>query len=253
MDPNGGKFNVLASYLSRMNEDLTIKSSTKQALLFGASGLVGSHCLQALLHHPAYKKVNAFFRHAPELKHDRLVTHQVDMEQMAEWSDRIVGDDLFICLGTTMGKAGSKKAFYHIEFEYVQLILAYAQKNGIRQVLLVSAMGADSTSLFFYNQVKGKIEEMARCMDFWAIHLFRPSLLIGSRDEVRPMESFAAGAGMALKLLGPKMFAKITPIEAEKVALSMVKAAQGTRSGVFYYPSHYMAKFGKAVSGLNNM
>jgi len=236
-----------------VNEGVTIKSSAKQAMLFGASGLVGSHCLQALLHHPAYKQVTAFYRHSPGIKKDKLITHEVDMEQMDEWSQWIEGEDLFICLGTTMSKAGSKKAFFHIEYEYLQRILTHAQKKGVQQVLLVSAMGADSSSLFFYNQVKGKIEEMARCMDFWAIHFFRPSILIGSREEVRPLESFAAGAGMALKLLGPKMFSKITPIEAEKVALSMVKAAQGTRSGVFYYPSHYMARYGKPNSGHDNM
>ncbi len=222
-------------------------------MLFGASGLVGSHCLQALLHHPAYKQVSAFYRQSPGLKQDKLIVHEVDMERMDEWSDLIEGEDLFICLGTTMSKAGSKKAFFRIEYEYLQRILAHAQKKGVQQVMLVSAMGADSSSLFFYNQVKGKIEEMVRCMDFWAIHFFRPSILIGSREEVRPMESFAAGAGMALKLLGPKLFSKITPIEAEKVALSMVKAAQGTRSGVFYYPSHYMARFGKPYSGNDNI
>jgi len=234
-----------------MNGDLSIKSSTKQALLFGASGLVGSHCLQALLHHPAYQSVTAFYRSAPDIKHERLRVHQVDMEQIDDWSNFLEGDDLFICLGTTMGKAGSKKSFFHIEYDYLQHILAYAQGKGVQQVMLVSAMGADSSSMFFYNQVKGKIEEMARCMDFWSIHIFRPSVLIGSRKEVRPLESFAAGAGMALKLLGPKLFSKITPIEAEKVALSMVKAAQGTRSGVFFYPSSVMAKFGKPQSSLN--
>jgi uncharacterized protein YbjT (DUF2867 family) len=253
LEIHGYKFTLLATYLSGVNEGLTIKSSAKHALLFGASGLVGSHCLQALLHHPAYKKVSAFYRRAPVIQQDKLVVHQVDMEKIGDWGDLIEGEDLFICLGTTMNKAGSKKAFYHIEYDYLMHILDYAQKKGVQQILLVSAMGADSSSLFFYNQVKGKIEEMARCMDFWAIHIFRPSLLIGSREEVRPLESFATGAGMALKLLGPKLFSKITPIEAEKVALSMVKAAQGTRSGVFYYPSHYMAKFGKSNSGNDNI
>lgn len=236
-----------------MNEDLTIKSSSKQALLFGASGLVGSHCLQALLHHPAYKSVTAFYRQVPEFKHNRLTSHQVDLEEIEPWNDLIQGEDLFICLGTTMSKAGSKKAFFHIEYDYLYEILSYALHRRVQQVMLVSAMGADSHSMFFYNQVKGKIEEMVRSMDFWAIHFFRPSVLIGSREEVRPLESFTAGAGMALRLLGPKMFSKITPIEAEKVAHSMVKAAQGTRSGVYFYPSHYMAKFGKPGAVLKNM
>lgn len=228
-----------------MNQEVVIKSSTKQAVLLGASGLIGGYCLEYLLNHPAYSSVLVLGRRIPEYRHEKLTALQVDFEDIASWANQIRGDDLFICLGTTMKKAGSKKAFYHMEFEYIADLVAYAELHRMKQVMLVSALGADSSSVFFYNQVKGKIEENVRCRDFWSIHFFRPSVLIGSREEVRPMESFAAGAGMALRLLGPKLFAGITPIEGEKVALSMVKAAQGTRSGVFYYPSGVMSKMGK--------
>ena len=73
----------------------------------------------------------------------------------------------------------------------------------------------------------------------------RPSVLLGQREEPRPMESFAAGAGLALRAMGPKIFSKITPIEAHKVALSMVKLAQETKSGVFYHSSDVLAKLGR--------
>jgi uncharacterized protein YbjT (DUF2867 family) len=241
----GPKLSFWSFIFAGMNQELVIKSSTKQAVVFGASGLIGGFCLEYLLNHPAYSSVLVFGRRVPGFRHEKMTALQVDFENMEAWAGQIRGDDLFICLGTTMKKAGSKKAFYHVEYDYITDLVAYAELHRMKQVMLVSAMGADSSSVFFYNQVKGKIEESVRCRDFWSIHIFRPSVLIGSREEVRPLESFAAGAGMALRVLGPKLFAGITPIEGEKVALSMVRAAQGTRSGVFYYPSQVMAKMGK--------
>lgn len=229
-------------------DHLEIRSSTKTALVFGASGLIGSHVLDFLLDHPAYESVIAFYRSPSSMEHPKLIKAIVNFEKMDDWKEMISGDDLFICLGTTMNKTGSKKAFYHVEYDYINDITQIAENNGVKQVLLVSAMGADTKSFFFYNQVKGLIEESVKIKKFWSIHFFRPSVLLGNREEVRPMEALAAGAGLALKVIGPKLFSKITPIEGETVARCMVRAAQEMRAGVFYYPSNLIAKLGKITA-----
>jgi uncharacterized protein YbjT (DUF2867 family) len=226
-------------------DHLELRSSTKRALVFGASGLIGSSVVEMLLDHPAYESISAFYRSPLAEAKTKIITHIVDFEQMEDWRDLITGDDLFICLGTTLNKAGSKKNFYHAEYDYINDITQLAENNGVKQVFLVSAMGADSTSYFFYNQVKGLIENSLKIKNFWSIHIFKPSVLLGNREEVRPMEALAAGAGLALKVLGPKLFSKITPIEGETVARCMVKSAQEMRSGVFFYPSNLIAKLGK--------
>lgn len=226
-------------------DHLEIRSSTKTALVFGASGLIGSSVVAMLEAHPAYESISAFYRSPVPDGYSKVDSHIIDFEQMNEWKDLITGEDLFICLGTTLSKAGSKKNFYHAEFDYINDITQLAENNGVKQVFLVSSMGADSTSYFFYNQVKGLIEDSLKIKNFWSIHIFRPSVLLGNREEVRPMEALAAGAGLALKVLGPKLFSKITPIEGETVARCMVKSAQEMRSGVFYYSSNLMARLGK--------
>lgn len=232
-----------------MDEDLIIRSSSKHALIFGASGLVGAHCIRNLLAHPAYDRVTAFSRRPLQVEHPKLTTVLVDFEEIPIWADQIAGDDIYICLGTTLKQAGSKQSFYHIEYDYIDQICSIGSHHGVKQLLLVSAMGANADSVFFYNQVKGLIEDNVKRKNFWAVHLFRPSVLIGAREEVRPLESLAAGAGMALRVLGPKLFANITPIESEKVAHCMVESAQGTRSGVFFYPSSVIARLGKKNNG----
>jgi len=228
-----------------MSDDPVIQNSSKKALVFGASGLVGSHVVSLLLEHPAYHEVHAFYRSGSETQFEKLQKRVIDFEKLEDYQHLIQGNDLFICLGTTIGKAGSKKNFYHLEYEYITTIAKIAETNKVGQVLIISSMGADAKSMFFYSQVKGLIEDKIKTMDFWSIHFLRPSVLLGQREESRPMESFAAGAGLALRAMGPKLFSKITPIEAYKVALSMVKLAQETKSGVFYHSSDVLAKLGK--------
>lgn len=230
-----------------MSDNTILRVSNKTALVFGASGLIGAQVVNQLLNHPAYEKVIAFYRKEVDLQHLKLETHIVDLEEILDWMQWIRGHDLFICLGTTMEKAGSKKAFHHIEYDYITKIAGIAQSNGVNQLMLVSALSADAKSLFFYNQVKGLIEDYIKQLEFWAIHILRPSLLLGERNEQRTLESISAGVGLALKAIGPKLFSKITPIEGEKVARCMIKVAQETRSGVFYYPSEVIAKIGKPM------
>jgi len=225
-----------------LDQTIQIQTSAKKAILFGATGLVGTHCLQELLGHPAYHSVTCFYRsEVPSIEDPNFIGHQVDFEDMGSWATLIEGHDLF----TTLKKAGSKNAFYHIEYEYITKIATIAEVNGIRQIFIVSAPGADSRGYLFYNQIKGMIEDKVKRMDFWSIHFLRPSVLLGSREEARPFEDLAAGAGLALKLISPKLFSNITPIEGHKVARCMVKVAQSTRSGVFYYPSSVIARLGK--------
>ncbi|MEP7266108.1 MAG: NAD(P)H-binding protein [Saprospiraceae bacterium] len=228
-----------------MSDQSTIRNSNKKALVFGASGLVGSQVVSFLSDHAAYSRVDAFYRSGDETEFEKLHKHVVEFEDMSSWADQVTGKDLYMCMGTTMKKAGSKKVFHHIEFDYITQIASIAAENGVNQFIIVSASSADKNSLFFYNQVKGLIENKIKRMDFWAIHILRPSILLGQREETRTLESFAAGAGLALKAIGPKLFSGVTPIEAQKVAFCMVKVAQETRSGVFYYPSSVIAKLGK--------
>jgi uncharacterized protein YbjT (DUF2867 family) len=222
---------------------MTIQYSSKKALIFGASGLVGSQVTSRLMDHTAYEEVHAFYRTGQALSINKLYKQVVDFEKMQDWAHLIRGNDLFICLGTTMKQAGSKAAFYHQEFDYISSIAQYAEQQEVGQLLIISALGADAKSVFFYNQVKGLIEDRLKKMNFWAIHFFRPSLLLGERVIPRTLESYAAGAGLALKAIAPGFFKNSTPIESSKVAGFMVSKAQDTRSGVFWHSSADMAAY----------
>ncbi len=219
---------------------MEITKDNKTALVFGATGLIGNHLVNFLLFHPAYEKVVVFLRKKMDLEHPKLSQQVIDFDKPESFSDLVKGDDLFCCLGTTMAKAGSKEAFYKVDFTYAFRAANMAAKNGVNQFLLVSSVGADTDSLFFYSKVKGELEEEVQKLNFWSTHIFRPSVLLGSRNENRWGEEIAGKLGKVIDRFTGGLLTKYRPIEADVVAKAMVSAAQGLKPGVHFYPSHWL-------------
>lgn len=209
----------------------------RTALLFGATGLVGGHCLDLLLHDDAYTSVVAFTRKGLPVSHPKLRSQVIDFERLEEYAGLIVGDDLFCALGTTIKAAGSQEAFRRVDFFYPHRIASIAAASGVSRFLLVSSLGADAGSSIFYNRVKGELEDALRDIPFRGIQIFRPSLLLGDRGEFRMGEQI--GAAMS-KILGPLLFGslrKYRPIEARDVAIAMIAVAREGKEGYGMYES----------------
>jgi uncharacterized protein YbjT (DUF2867 family) len=221
---------------------MKIQKAKKTALLFGATGLVGGHCLQQLLESPLYSTVKVFNRRKMEIDHPKIKEYLIDFDELQDYSDWIVGDDVFCCLGTTRKKAGSKDAFSKVDYTYVLEVAKIAAKNKANQILLVSSMGADKDSMIFYSQVKGQIEEAIQNLQYWSVHIFRPALLLGNRNETRMVEGLAMAASRLFNLVTDKIAPQYSAIRAEQVAIAMVKAAQRIDSGTFIYESDEIQK-----------
>lgn len=227
-------------YLLPLN--LEIKKGHKKAILFGATGLVGQHCLKLLVAHEAYDEIICFTRRPIKYKSDKITNEVIDFAVLDEYADLICGDDLFLCLGTTKSKAGSDRAFYEVDFTYNYKAAMHAKKNGVSQVLLVSSIGANTGSLFFYTRVKGELEKTIKKLEFWSTHIFRPSLLQGEREEPRLKEEIAVILGKGINLLTRGGLENLTPVDAELVAKAMVSAAQKIMKGTNYYESNQLIK-----------
>ena len=210
----------------------------KTALLLGASGLIGGFLLQALLESESYNKVVIFTRKELGIDNPKLEQHVIGFDKIEDYKHLIKGDDLFSCLGTTMRKAGSEEAFKKVDYDYPLQIAKIAAEQKVNQYLLVSSVGADEDSLFFYNRVKGELEMAVKNLPFWAVHIFQPSVLMGERNENRWGEKLAARLGRGFDFLTGGLLSKYSPIEAEVVAKAMIKSAQGFKAGVTVYPSN---------------
>lgn len=217
---------------------------SRSAVIAGASGLVGSHCLRLLLAEPRRSGVTALGRRALPLEHPKLAQRVLNLDTLTALTDLPLGADFFCCLGTTMKRAGSREAFRRVDFGYVRDLARLAARHDASRFLLVSALGADPRSSVFYNRVKGEAEEAVRAAVGAAAHIFRPSLLVGERDESRPLERLGTVLlrPLAVLMVGP--LRPYRPIAAAAVARAMVRVALEERPGPRVYRSDEIAALG---------
>ncbi len=220
---------------------------TRNALIAGASGLVGSHCLQLLLNSERYSQVISIGRRELPIIHPKLDQRVIDFNKIDRYATELAADDVYCCLGTTIKKAGSKEEFYKVDHTYVTRLAEVTLKKQASQFLVVSAMGADAGSMIFYNQVKGKMEDDVLQMGFEAVHIFRPSLLLGEREEHRTGEEFAAKVMKPLQGLMVGPLRKYKPVQAETVAKAMLYAASQDKKGNFIHPSDEIQQMGSKL------
>lgn len=218
----------------------TGKTSTgKTAILIGATGLVGAACLARLLESPDYRKVIAVSRRPVPVKHRKLVRVETPFDQLGSALEGYPADDAFCCLGTTIKQAGTKAEFHKVDYGYALEFADVTRRQGARHFLLVSALGANAHSPVFYNRVKGLLEKEVEGLGFPRLSIFRPSLLLGSRDgQVRPAEAVGIRlAGLVSPFLrGP--LSRVHPVAGSDLAGALVACAgaagpSGTHR--FYY------------------
>jgi uncharacterized protein YbjT (DUF2867 family) len=207
------------------------------ALLVGGSGLIGGHCLDLLLGSERYEQVILIGRRPLGRSHPKLREQVVNFDEIAALPETRRATDIFCCLGTTIKVAGSPEAFRRVDYHYPLELAKWGARHGAQQFLLVSALGANAESTIFYNRVKGELEAALAALSFPGLHFFRPSLLLGERQESRPGEKVGQLLMGLLNglFLGP--LRKYRAIPAATVATAMVRVAQMGQGGVNIYES----------------
>ena len=199
--------------------------SLTHPIVIGATGLVGKQLIKRLQDEPTCQQITAVVRkHQNDL--DALdKVQQLVLEDFLMLNDQDVSKHShgFSCLGSTMKKAGSKQAFYSIDYT-INAHFAELLQQTSAHYLLLSAMGADPQSHFYYNRVKGELEEYVQTLTLDRISLIRPSLLIGERPEQRFLEDIAQQVYHKVSRFIPDSFA-YKPVTADQVAHTMVEAA----------------------------
>lgn len=195
--------------------------------------------LDQLLVSDTYDRITTVGRSSSGKTHPKLIEHVFELSEASlnEHARLLQGDVLFICLGTTIKKAGSPQAFRKVDYDIPLKAARLARDNGTESVMLVSSTGADADSRFFYLQVKGSIELAIQAIGFEHSLIFRPAGLLGKRGEFRPGEILGVGA---MKLASPLMigpFRKNRPIRAEYVAFVMAYLPLVGIKGVRVYES----------------
>lgn len=202
----------------------------RRVVLAGASGLVGGHLLQGLLLDPGVAEIHLPVRREFAHQEGKVRVHLVDFRCFPELP---AVDEVYLALGTTMRVAGSREAFRAVDVEANLAVAKAAFAAGARRMGVVSAVGADSGSRFFYSRVKGELEEALRWFEAEATVIARPSLLLGDRESLnQPYRVGEAIATVLMRRLGFLLPRDQRPVEAERVAralLAEVPRARGWR------------------------
>lgn len=161
----------------------------KVALVFGSTGLVGGYLVDELIANDAYSTIKIFNRRASGIEDPKVIEIIVDFNLLEQSKEHLMGDEVFICLGTTIKKAGIYKAMEKVDWHYPVSIAKLAVENGISKVAVVSSVGANHESSNNYLGIKGKMEQEILNVDFQTLAILRPSILLGNRKEFRFGES----------------------------------------------------------------
>jgi uncharacterized protein YbjT (DUF2867 family) len=216
----------------------------KTALIIGSTGLIGSQLLEILLENTNYDKVIAFVKRDTGKIHAKLTQHIIDFDKPETYKELVVGDDIFCTIGTTIKKAGSKEAFRKVDFGYPQQFADFALRNGVKQFLIISSLGANKDSSNFYLKTKGEIEDFLKQSNFESVSIVQPSLLLGDRKEFRFGEKIGAFFMQTFSFVFIGNLKKYKPIESETVAKALFRIAQKNKKGFSIYESDEVQQIG---------
>ena len=198
----------------------------KTALIFGSSGLIGSHLLNIILKSNNYSKIKLFVRSMPKNNDSKVEFIQTDFTNLEKHKDSIVGDDCFFCIGTTRKDAPDKNEYRRIEYEIPVSVAKIAKSNSVNSFIYVSSLGANPKSSGSYLKNKGQVEEELKNISFSKLAVIRPSILLGNRKTIRLGESIGIFLMKTLSIFFLGNLKKYKPIQAKYVAKAMIEITE---------------------------
>lgn len=202
-----------------------------KSIVLGSTGLIGKHLLSYLGEKDL--SVIAISRRPIDDIPKNVSPMIIDFDEFLDQGHLPDCKHIYICLGTTIKKAGSKESFKKVDLDYCLGFAKKARESGATTISLVTSIGANADSKNFYLKTKGKLENEIKTMGFDSVNIFQPGLLLGNRDEIRPLEFLGQYGSYLLNmaLLGPAM--KYRSIDAKRVARTMANTAD--IAGVHYF------------------
>ncbi|HOZ30185.1 MAG TPA: NAD(P)H-binding protein [Bacteroidales bacterium] len=204
----------------------------RTALIAGSTGFVGNILLHKLSESGLYDEVISIVRKPAKTSLPNVKEEIVDFDKLEEYEYLFKVNDIYICLGTTIKKAKTQEAFKKVDVDYPVKIAQLSAKFGAEKLSVISAMGANSKSKIFYNRMKGIMEQGVLESGIKTINIYRPSLLLGKRNEFRFGEKFASIFVRPIIFLFAGPYKKYRPVKAEIVAQTMLNNCFENISGI---------------------
>jgi len=193
------------------------------ALVLGATGATGKELVKLLLENPNFSKVSIFVRRITNIQHKKLIVHKINFSRLCEYHNLVNGDIVFSTLGTTKKESGGKKEQFLVDYTYQYKFANMASENGISHYCLVSSIGANKNSFFFYPKIKGALEYSVKNLKFKKIQIFQPPSLIRQPELMRSSEKISV---TLLKVINRFGFLKsFKPLLVKDLAIKIINEA----------------------------
>ena len=204
-----------------------------KSIVLGSTGLIGKH----LLTYQGEKDISviAITRRSIKDIPKNASTMIIDFDEFLDQGHLPGCEHIYICLGTTIKKAGSQESFKKVDLDYCLGFAKKARESGATTISLVTSVGANADSKNFYLKTKGKLENEIKAMGFDSVNIFQPGLLLGNRDEIRPLEFLGQYGSFLLNMFLFGSLKKYRSIEASKVAHAMANSPNNNGINYFSY------------------
>jgi uncharacterized protein YbjT (DUF2867 family) len=204
-----------------------------QSIVLGSTGLIGKHLLTYLGEKDL--SVIAITRRSIKDIPKNASPMIIDFDEFLDQGHLPGCEHIYICLGTTIKKAGSQESFKKVDLDYCLGFAKKARESGATTISLVTSVGANADSKNFYLKTKGKLENEVKAMGFDSVNIFQPGLLLGNRDEIRPLEFLGQYGSFLLNMFLFGSLKKYRSIEASKVAHAMANSPNNNGINYFSY------------------
>ena len=207
-----------------------------KVLVAGSTGLVGKTLITDFLQeHEVIAISRRSFKFPNNVKQE-LIDFNKDFSLKP-------ADHFFICLGYPLElldliymRDKIKPKFEEVDFGLVIKLAKMALDIGIKDISVISSVMADKNSLNHYLKIKGEMEEEIKKLSFNKINIFRPSHLLGEREnkiglDVQIFEKVTNIFGQVL----PSQLKDFKNVEARTLAKNMVTEAFNNKTGVSYF------------------
>ena len=206
----------------------------KTFTIIGATGLIGSELLKQMLNDESITTIRLINRRAVAIENDKIQEKIIDFQDEKSYRNAIEGSDaVFVCVGTTNKNVkGDQAAYRKVDFDIPVNAAKHCHETGVSKLLIVSSVGANSKSRNFYTRLKGEMEEAVRAIALPLTVFFRPSMLLGAREEFRLGEAIGKALMKPFSFLMPLNY---QAVQAAFVAKAMLFAAKAELKGQYVF------------------
>ena len=206
----------------------------KTALIFGSSGLVGSHLVRLIIKNNNYNKIKLFIRSKSIISNSKIEIIKTDFNNLEKHKESINGDDCFFCIGTTRKNTPDKNEYIKVEYNIPVEVAKIAKENSINSFTYVSSLGANPNASGLYLKNKGQAEEDLKELNFPKLSIMRPSILLGNRTENRIGEKIGIFIMKSFSPLFLGKMKKYKPIKVENVAKAMINVVENNYQKIIF-------------------